>query len=334
MPSSKPKLTTSPRDAFLNLLMLVMMYLSVISVIAISFAYIDFLLPDRLSFYLEGTLRSIRWGSSMLIVAFPLFLFLVRVIYNGFRREPDKHNLRFRKWLVYLTLFVAAITIVIDLVQLVFRFYDGDLTLPFTLKVVSILLVAGAVFGYFMWDVQSKPYESPIPKRVAFVSGLIFVVLLVSGFLIVGTPAKQRMLNMDLKRVEHLWNLHNSVVSYRSFNGELPVTLEVMEIERGGEVPIDPENGSSYEYSLKEGGFEICATFDLDSLDKGGVLYDSLVGPSFEGRGEMAREYYAVPIKPYGEGCYDSFCVTPVVKDFKHGPGRNCFEFEIIERSQ
>ena len=260
-------LRTTPKDVFLQLLMMVMLYICVISLISISFSYIDYWRPDPLSYYLEGTLNSIMRSSSMLIVAFPLLLVLGWFIQKDFRKTPKKHGLKFRKWLVYLTLFVSAITIVIDLIQLVYRFYSGDLTLPFSLKVVSVLILAGAVFSYYIWDVQSEPFKSKIPSRVAWTSVAIILMMIMLGFFIVGSPAKQRQMRMDQQKINDLSMLQNEIINYWQLKGVLPATLDDLRNDiRGITIPKDPETRDEYRYFATDLlKFSICADFNLPS---------------------------------------------------------------------
>ena len=263
---SKP-LRTSPKDVFLHLLMMAMLYIVVISLITLSFSYINFSFPDLLDYYRSGVLDAIRIQSSMLVVAFPLLLVLASLIQKGFRKMPTKHDLTFRKWLIYLTLFIAAITIVIDLIQLVNRFYGGELTTPFLLKVFSVLVVAGGVFGYYLWDVQNEPHKSKVPRTVAWISSAVVLIMLILGFVIVGSPAHQRLLRMDERRVSDLQTIQSQVINYWDLKGNLPAELKDLENDISGfRVPQDPETKEDYEYSFSGPlQFNLCATFNLNA---------------------------------------------------------------------
>ena len=302
------KLRTTPKDVFLQLLMMVMLYICVISLITISFSYIDYWHPDPLNYYMQGTLDSIMHASSMLIVAFPLMLVLGWFIQKDFRKTPKKHELKFRKWLVYLTLFVSAITIVIDLIQLVYKFYGGDLTLPFSLKVVSVLILAGAVFGYYVWDVQSEPHKSKVPARVAWGSLAAIILMIILGFIIVGSPAKQRQLRMDEQRINDLSTLQGEIINYWTLKDTLPTSLDDLKNDiRGFIPPKDPESGMVYDYSVIDTlKFKLCANFDLPSR------VTTIDGKS-------------VPIStPYYYGGYPS-----ISELWDHEAGTKCFERTI-----
>ena len=269
-PAKMEVLRTSPKDVFLHLLMLVMLYLGVISLISLAFAYIDYSFPDPLNYnYGSGLLSSIRWQSSMLIVSFPLLLILSHFIQNEFRKNPKKHELRFYKWLTYLTLFVSAITIVIDLIQLVNRFYGGELTLPFVLKVLSVLVVAGAVFGYYIWDVQSESYKSNVPYKLAWTTSICVVTMLILGFVLAGSPSHQRQVRMDEQRVNDLSNIQYEVINYWQSKRDLPDSLsQLVSNVNYFNLPVDPETGIAYEYlKVDDLNFELCANFNQNSLN-------------------------------------------------------------------
>jgi hypothetical protein len=301
-------LRTSPKDVFLHLLMMVMLYIGVISLISLAFAYINYTFPDPLDYYRTGILDNIRIQSSMLVVSFPLLLILSHFIQRDFRKTPAKHELRFSKWLVYLTLFVAALTIVIDLIQLVNKFYGGDLTTPFLLKVLSVLVVTGAVFGYYIWDVQSDPHKSNIPKIVAWISSFAVIGMLVLGFFIAGSPSSQRLVRMDDRRVNDLQMIQGEVINYWQLKRDLPQSLDNLKNDiKGFQPSVDPETGVAYEYQVIEPlKFSLCATFDKESLKEN-------VG--YAGK--------TVPISaPYGYPDQSADVWT-------HGVGKKCFERTI-----
>jgi hypothetical protein len=59
-----------------------------------------------------------------------------------------------RKWLLYLTLFVAALIIIIDTVMLVQGLLNGELTVRFLMKLLTVFVTAGAIFGYYFYDLK------------------------------------------------------------------------------------------------------------------------------------------------------------------------------------
>ena len=146
---------TTPRDVFFHLLAMIALYTGVISFIAILFQYINIKLPD-LADYGYTSWDSIRQGSAAMIVVWPVFIGMSWLIYKDIRKDAKKQDTAIRKWLLYLTLLVSSITMIIDTVTLIYNFLGGELTLRFVLKVLVVLLVAGGVFGYYVWDIKRR----------------------------------------------------------------------------------------------------------------------------------------------------------------------------------
>lgn len=151
----------SPKDVFLHLFSMVTLYGSVISLITLLFQYINIAVPDDLmqDYYYRGAYQSIRFAVASLIVLFPAYIWVTWFLNKMYASEPDKRNLRISKWLIYLTLFIAGLVILGDLVSLIYNFLGGEVTLRFILKMLAVLLVAGAVFWYYYWDLKQHKIE-------------------------------------------------------------------------------------------------------------------------------------------------------------------------------
>jgi uncharacterized membrane protein YraQ (UPF0718 family) len=59
-----------------------------------------------------------------------------------------------RRWLTYLTLFLASTALVCDTITLVYHLLGGEITLRFLLKVLVVAAIAGAIFGYYLSDLR------------------------------------------------------------------------------------------------------------------------------------------------------------------------------------
>jgi hypothetical protein len=154
---------TGPKDVFLHLLAILTLYASAIAFIALIFQYINVLIPDPLEmqggYALQSSYQAIRWAIASLIVIFPVYIFSVWYLNKNYIASPEKRNLRIRKWLIYFTLFAAALIIIGDLVALIFNLLGGELTTRFLLKVLTVFFVAGSVFYYYLWDLRRHNIE-------------------------------------------------------------------------------------------------------------------------------------------------------------------------------
>lgn len=157
VPKRKPYL--SAREAFLYLVMFLCLYLSSFSFGSLIFDFINRWLPDPLNSYYDYSQRSLRMSLSMLIVGFPLYFWLATILNRGIHRDPEKKGSKIRKWLTYLTLFIAAGIIIGDLITLIFNLLGGELTVRFTLKVLTVLAIAGTIFGYYLWNFRKEEKE-------------------------------------------------------------------------------------------------------------------------------------------------------------------------------
>ena len=137
---------------FQHLLAIIALYISAASFIVLLFNYINYFFPDPLHQFSD--FPAIRWAIATLIIVFPVYALMTWYLNRAYRRTPELVNLRTRKWLVYLTMFLAAAIMLGDLVTLIFNFLSGELTTRFVLKGLVVLLVMAAIFVYYLWEVR------------------------------------------------------------------------------------------------------------------------------------------------------------------------------------
>jgi hypothetical protein len=150
----------SPKDFFLHLFTVGLLYYSAVSFLLLVFQLVDKYFPEMTTvygdYYATGfSDNAIRFSISSLIVLFPLFLFLNRYLHRQYEKDSDKKHLRIRKWLVYLTLFISAITLAGDLIAIINKFLEGFPSVSFAIKAASILIVAGGIFYYYVVDIKA-----------------------------------------------------------------------------------------------------------------------------------------------------------------------------------
>ncbi len=263
----------APKDVFLYLLNILTFYISVIGFITLYVQYINALFPDPLNFYYTGIADAVRLSTSILIIAVPIYLLTLWLLGKDLASSPEKRELKLRKWLTYFTLFISAITIIVDLIMFVYNFLSGELTIQFFLKIFIVLLAAAAVFGYYIYDLKRKNMKSKIPKILAWTLSFVILASIIVGFLIIGTPAVQRERRFDEQRVGDLQILQNQIVNYWTLKELLPQSLNQLEDSISGFiVPKDPESDLPYEYNIISSlSFELCAAFRTSSNDFGPI---------------------------------------------------------------
>lgn len=303
--TNQNKSYSTPKDVFLHLLNILTFYLSIIGFITLYIQYISVLFPDPLNFYYTMITDVIRVFSSILVIAIPVYILTSWFLGKDLKNNPKKREFKLRKWLLYFTLFVSAVTIIVDLIIAVNHFMSGELTVRFLLKVLVVLLVAAAVFGYYSWDLRRKDKEkSKTPKKLAFILPAVVLASVIWGFFLIGTPAEQRQRRFDEQRISDLQTIQSQIINYWIKKEVLPRKLDDLNDSISGFfVPTDPETKASYVYKVTAPlSFELCATFKTSSKDS-----------TF--RGEV------VPMYPY---YYDSF-----QQNWEHETGEICFERTI-----
>lgn len=294
----------TPKDFFLHLGATIALYTGVIALINLYFTIINYYFPDALAGYYYSS--SIAWPVSMLIVVIPILYVLEWLIKKDIKLIPEKAEIWIRKWRIYLTLFLGGIVIAGDLISLINTYLNGEISIRFVYKFLVILVVTAIVFAYYILE---KVGNSSKAKLILSYAGILITLIgIVLGFIIVGSPTKQRSIRFDSQRVSDLQNVQWQIVNYWQQKGKLPVNLEeVKDPISGAIIPLDPENKTPYEYSLKNPTtFELCAIFDLEQQDT-------------KGRGEYGS---------YGGIAVDMSypMMMPENVNWKHTAGRVCFE--------
>ena len=148
------------RDAFFHLLTFGALYTWATSLILLFFTYINFLFPDPAwrtsNAQLVQILSNIRAQLAIVIVAFPIFLVLWHFLLREVRRDPEKARGAIRRWLVYMSIFVGALTLAGDAITLIYYLLEGQLTLRLLLKAAVLFLIAGSLVLYLVLTVRSE----------------------------------------------------------------------------------------------------------------------------------------------------------------------------------
>ena len=97
-----------------------------------------------------------RWSISSLIVAFPVFVYVSWLAGRDIAADPNKRHSKVRRWLTYLTLFVASSVLIGDVISLIYSLLGGELTTRFVLKVLVVAFIAGTVFWYYLSDIRRE----------------------------------------------------------------------------------------------------------------------------------------------------------------------------------
>ena len=275
MENMETKIKTAPKDFFVFIGTMAALYASAVSFLNLLFEIINALFPDALSFGYDYFSSGMRWSIATLVIVFPLYVFLSWFIGKDMITNPQKRTLWVKKWLTYLTLFVAGVAIITDLILLINTFLGGEITARFAFKVLAVLIVTGTVFAYYLYDLKRDVgQKSSKIKLLAWAVSFAVLASIVGGFFIMGSPFTLRMKRLDERRGNDLQNIQYQIVNFYQRKGSLPNNLdELKDPIAGFNIPLDPNSAVPYGYEkvsdLPAGqaglSFKLCADFSLAS---------------------------------------------------------------------
>ena len=161
VPVPRPRPYVSARDTFVYMIVFSTLGISAFHFGSLVFELIDWAFPDPLDAPSGGySVYAVRQAIAALVVAFPIYLVLTLRVNAAVRRDLAQRSSKVRKWLTYMTLFVAAVVLLGDLTGTIYALLAGELTVRFVLKSLTVFAVAGAIFGYYLWDLREEPKRS------------------------------------------------------------------------------------------------------------------------------------------------------------------------------
>lgn len=320
------KITTKGIDVLIYLGIIITLGTSVYNLISVIFSAIDFKFGDVVQSY-DVYNDSVRMAISMLAVMFPTYLGLSFYAAKVAREDFERANAWPRRMTIFANLFITAATLIGSLVSTVYTYLGGDLSLVFGLKVLTVVIVALMVGGYYLYNLKRDiTIKNNIPYIFAGIGSVVVVFSIAWSIVVFGTPSELRDRKFDNQRLLDISNIQNQILNYWQTNKAIPDTLaQLNDPFSGFSVPVDPQTKASYEYKIikqsdlayelgktvpTNAKFELCATFITERNVKTDVT------------GAVDAKIFVQPVGFY----YNQYDQTPF---WNHGVGRACFDREI-----
>ena len=297
--------TNTARNFALQLGSLIALYVSLSAIIAVLFGVINTAYPDVIENYWEydSAQQGIRFGIAMLIVFFPAYILLTRFV-NQIRRKETGTYLTLTKWLVYLSLLVGGGILLGDFVSVILMYLNGEITLRFILKALTLSAVIGAAFFYYILDARSywNTHEKHSKQFAAGASAIVLIVLGL-GFFNSDTPQEARQMRFDQQQIDNLSDMQWRIDDHFQINKSLPQSVDVLYV--GSDAPQAPEGREAYKYTVIDADtYELCATFEYPSNQRGSDTTRPVVTD------ESLKNPY---------------------NNWDHGAGETCFERTVVD---
>jgi Domain of unknown function (DUF5671) len=275
IPVPRPKSYVSARETCLYLLLFSMLYIAAFNIGVLLFEFINHAFPDAARPTYAALMRStVRWSLSSLMVTFPMFLYLSRVVAGSVRKDPVKRRSSVRRSMMYLTVFVAAFILIGDVTVLIYNALGGELTTRFLLKVATIAAITGTILSYYLADLRledTKPVivEPHWQRLYGWGASIAVAAVIAVAFALIGSPSNERSRQLDARRVNDLRQISGVVDVYFGRYRRLPASLHELSHEGGMTVTAGDASLGQYEYRVTgEKTYELCATFQRDSSEQ------------------------------------------------------------------
>ncbi|SEH81355.1 DUF5671 domain-containing protein [Paracoccus alkenifer] len=148
-PVPRPRAYVSAREALVYGLLFLLLGMICWHVTMLGFRVIETLLPEPDQRYYYSSASSMRWSIATLLPAVPLFVMLNRKVTRDTAQDSGRRRSLVRKWFAAVTLLLAALALLGDLVAVIYSLLNGDLTLRFAAKAGLIAVVGALVFAYY-----------------------------------------------------------------------------------------------------------------------------------------------------------------------------------------
>ncbi|MEL7359073.1 MAG: DUF5671 domain-containing protein [Cyanobacteria bacterium J06560_6] len=161
----------SAKDAFFYLLSFSMLGLWTFSLGEIAFIWIERLIPDATQNSFGNDYYALAFSIARLLVAYPLYLWVMRNINRELALYREKHFSGVRKWLTYLTILIVSLIAVGTVIAFLTSFLRGELTTRFVLKVLVVLIIDGSILRYYVNWLKRSPKRLSVGRSTTIAGG-------------------------------------------------------------------------------------------------------------------------------------------------------------------
>lgn len=146
-PVPRPRAYVSAKEALIyGLLFITLGAICCYSVI-LWFGTVNYLLPEPDQRY--GASSSARFGIATLVATVPVFLWMNARVQAASDADQGQRRSLVRRWFAAVTMLLAVLTLLGDLVAVVYAALNGDVTLRFVTKALVVAVMGALAFAYY-----------------------------------------------------------------------------------------------------------------------------------------------------------------------------------------
>jgi hypothetical protein len=281
-----PVATAAPQpstalDVGMSLFGFALLAIVVWALVHLGFGLADQAFPDPLGKADAPALaRSIHSAMASLAVALPGYALAMRWWFARYRVAGTRREPALTRWFTYGVLLCASLTMIGDLITVVYAMLQGEATTRFALKAAWLLLLAALVVALYGLERRQLQYGRSPPRGALASIGATALLLALAGLALglklAGTPTTARAQALDVQRAQRLLKLAGCVERYARNGGELPQSLDALLASPSeancATAARDPLTQAAFDYRVltpmrdqgsgRSGRFELCAHFE------------------------------------------------------------------------
>lgn len=151
-PVPRPRPYVSAREAMLFGLLFVALGAVAANIVVLGFDMINLAFDDPTETRRAGGVS--RWSIAVLIAFLPLFLVLNRVLNRRSADDQARRRSLVRKWIASVTMLIAVICLLCDLVATIYALLTGELSFRFAAKAALVAVIGGLVLVYYRGELD------------------------------------------------------------------------------------------------------------------------------------------------------------------------------------
>jgi hypothetical protein len=141
-------------DTFENILLFVSLFVLATAINFILSVYIDRWLPKFQYNTFPSYDSTLLYNSlSAIIVTYPLFSFFFLDIEKRNIKNKFLHNLKSRKFLIYITLIITFVIMLFSIISIISNFLNGEVSNNALAHFLVTIIIFGVIFTYYLWQV-------------------------------------------------------------------------------------------------------------------------------------------------------------------------------------
>ena len=272
-PVPRPRVATSPAEALRHAIRFVTLGTLAVNLGIIGFNLTDYVLSDPLANGATdtATFRTMLWSVAGLLVALPLWAWLTLREARIVAENPGQRRSGVGRWLTAIAIFVAAVTLIGDLVAVIGGFLLGEMTARFLAKATIIGGLALGVYALVAGGLgDAMPPRTVLRARLqAALTSAVVLAAATAAFLVGGGPDTSRAVARDDFRHGAITDIAQAIVCHVRAHGtpERPTRLD--EIGPGCLSPsyasalTDPLDSTAFPIDYpSERLVRVCASFE------------------------------------------------------------------------